>query len=354
MRTDLYILSSAAVSPQESFELKDRYENIREYQGTKLTCIEPDYKNILDPKLIRRMSRVIRMGAATALQCMKSANRLEVDGIITGTAYGCLEDTITFLNRMVGNKEEMLTPTAFIQSTHNTIAAQIALLLKCNAYNNTFVQKSFSFEAALTDAVLLSREMENCVILTGAVDELTETSHAIISRFNKYRENVVSSKMCESPAAGTMAGEGAAFFLLSNQNHSGAIARLDGMSMLYDPGKIEDRKYWLNTFLDENDSRREDIGLILVGRNGDSSHDQLYPELESVFSPLANCFTYKNFCGEYPTSTSFAMWMATETIRTGTLPLYNQPFNLQDEKKKILLLSSDIHGHNSAFLLSSC
>ena len=67
------------------------------------------------------------------------------------------------------------------------------------------------------------------------------------------------------------------------------------MSMFYDPGKIEDRKYWLNTFLDENDSRREDIGLILVGRNGDSSHDQLYPELESVFSPLGKLFYLQKF-----------------------------------------------------------
>ncbi len=43
--------------------------------------------------------------------------------IITGTALGCLEDTVTFLTRMIELNEELLPPTAFIQSTHNTVAA---------------------------------------------------------------------------------------------------------------------------------------------------------------------------------------------------------------------------------------
>ena len=51
------------------------------------------------------------------------------DAIITGTGLGCLEDTEKFLTAMVTNKEEFLTPTSFIQSTHNTVSAQIALLL---------------------------------------------------------------------------------------------------------------------------------------------------------------------------------------------------------------------------------
>ena len=71
-------------------------------------------------------------------------------GIIVGTAYGCLQDTEIFLTTMIEYNEEMFTPTAFIQSTHNTIGAQIGLMLQCHNYNNAFVHSGFSFESALT------------------------------------------------------------------------------------------------------------------------------------------------------------------------------------------------------------
>ena len=57
-----------------------------------------------------------------------------------------------FLRKMIEFEEKMLSPTAFIQSTHNTVGAQIALLLKCHHYNNTIVHRAFSFENALTEA----------------------------------------------------------------------------------------------------------------------------------------------------------------------------------------------------------
>jgi 3-oxoacyl-(acyl-carrier-protein) synthase len=117
-----------------------------EYAGSRLACTEPEYKEIIDVKLIRRMSRIIRMGVVAAMECLQEAGVKQPDAIITGTAYGCLEDTGLFLTKMVEYNEELLTPTAFIQSTHNTIGAQIGLMLQCNNYNNTFVHRGFSFE----------------------------------------------------------------------------------------------------------------------------------------------------------------------------------------------------------------
>lgn len=63
---------------------------------------------------------------ASAL-AMKDANVESVDAIITGTGLGCIEDSEKFLKSILDNKEEFLTPTSFIQSTHNTVGAQIAL-----------------------------------------------------------------------------------------------------------------------------------------------------------------------------------------------------------------------------------
>src|ERR1700744_631258 len=167
----IYIRSSACISPQNTFgppetELPEP-SAVAERTGARLKCIEPDYKSLLAPKLLRRMSRIIRMGAAAGLACLQAAGVTQPDAIVTGTAYGCLEDTGLFLTSLIERNEEMLQPAAFIQSTHNTVAAQIALILQCTRYNNTFVHRGFSFENALLDSILLLREGEASTVLTG-------------------------------------------------------------------------------------------------------------------------------------------------------------------------------------------
>ena len=44
-----------------------------EYNSIRLSCIEPDYKDFIDPKMIRRMSRIIKMGVAAAIDCLQQA-----------------------------------------------------------------------------------------------------------------------------------------------------------------------------------------------------------------------------------------------------------------------------------------
>src|SRR6185369_6984851 len=152
-----------------------------------------DYKAFIDVRQIRRMSRIIKMGVAAAMECLGEAGIEVPDAIVTGTAYGCLEDTGIFLSKMVEQREELLAPTAFIQSTHNTVGAQIALMLHCNGYNNVFVHRGFSFESALLDAMLLLNEQEADNILVGGIDETTTTSHTIMSRFGLYKREPLSN-----------------------------------------------------------------------------------------------------------------------------------------------------------------
>ena len=153
----MYIRGTGNISPQKTFGHLPFLTETVEYTGNRLPCIEPDYKEFIDAKQIRRMSRIIRIGVAAAMECLKEAGVKSPDAIVTGTAYGCLEDTGLFLTKMVEFREEFLTPTAFIQSTHNTIGAQIGLMLQCNNYNNTFVHRGFSFESALLDGMMLMK-----------------------------------------------------------------------------------------------------------------------------------------------------------------------------------------------------
>lgn len=176
---------------------------------------EPDYKEMItNANLRRRMSRMIKMGVACGLECMKDILPEKVDAIITATGLGCLADTEKFMNALMDNREQMPNPTAFIQSTFNTIGAQIALLLKIHAYNVTYVHRGLSFESALIDGIISIAEGKQHV-LAGAMDEITPTSHIIQQRLGLLK--------------GTTAGEGAQFFLLSAQKEEQTFAELKGV-----------------------------------------------------------------------------------------------------------------------------
>ena len=182
----VYIRSTGNISPQHSLDA-DAFFSSRIMTGENyFKSVEPDYDRFVDSKMIRRMSRIVKMGVAAAMTCLRNGGVENPAAILTATAYGCLEDSSSFLRRMIEFEEKMLSPTAFIQSTHNTVGAQIALLLKCHNYNNTIVHRAFSFENALTEASLILQEGTGPVLI-GAVDEITEDRHTILSRFGLYK-----------------------------------------------------------------------------------------------------------------------------------------------------------------------
>ncbi len=351
----MYIRATGNISPQKTFGHQP-LEEVVPYTGNRLACIEPDYKNFIDPKQIRRMSRIIRMGVAAAMECLQEAGVKVPDAIITGTAYGCLEDTNSFLSKMVEFNEELLTPTAFIQSTHNTIGAQIGLLLQCNNYNNAFVHRGFSFESALLDGMLLLKEKDATNVLVGAIDEITNTSHKILNRLGLYKQGPVSNlDLYKTKTKGTIAGEGAAFFLLTVEPTATDYAMLDGLHTFYKPeGNAEIQKQ-ISYFLERHALSMADIDLIITGKNGDALSDEIYNQLGKTIFSNKDTLDYKYLCGEYPTAASFAMWLAATTIKSGKLPAALNHAALQDKKINRILIYNHYQGiHHSLSLLSAC
>lgn len=352
----VYIRSAACLSPQNTFLKSGAPLTPMVYQTNRLSVIEPDYKAYIDAKLIRRMSRIIRMGVAAAMQCLQDAGIDMPDAIITGTAYGCLEDTGTFLTRIAEQHEEMLSPTAFIQSTHNTIGAQIALMLRCHHYNNTFTQSGHSFESALLDAMLLLQEGEITNALTGSADELTDISFDILSRFNLFRKDEAgSSSLIDLPGRGTIAGEGAAFFLLSNENAQGSLAQLEAMEMFYNPADDAEIQQRIEAFTALHNISPDTVDLVITGRNGDNRNDAVYNRLsQHVFTacPLLN---YKQLCGEYPTSVSFALWLAVNIIQTGVVPESGRTdTRFAQPVKRVLIYNHYQHQYHTLMLVAAC
>lgn len=322
---NIYLTAAAAISPLGTAAA-----------DTRLRCAEPDYAALIDPRLIRRMSRVVKMGTAAAIACLREAGLEQPGAIITGTTYGCLEDTEQFLHKLVAQNEEMLAPTAFIQSTHNTIGGQIALMLQCHAYNNTFVHRAFSFEHALLDAMLLLRENETPNALVGGLDEITNSLYHVLSRFDLYKKTADAGYDPE----GTVAGEGAAFFLLSPEKPAEPAAQLLDVATFYKPQNMTEQ---IQQFLRVNGLLSSGIDLLLWGKNGDIRYDGVYDTLAETLFRDTPAVAFKQICGEYPTATAFASWLATQIltgkeVQRGLLPggvvspknilIYNHFYNI--------------------------
>ncbi len=352
----MYIRATGNISPQNSFGHQAFLEEAVSYIGNRLACIEPDYKNFIDAKLIRRMSRIIKMGVAAAMECLLEAEVAKPDAIVTGTAYGCLEDTVSFITKMVEYNEETLTPTAFIQSTHNTIGAQIGLMLQCNNYNNAFVHRGFSFESALLDGMMLLKENEVENVLVGAIDEITNVSHTILNRMGLYKQTATAnSALYQTNAKGTIAGEGAAFFLLANQHAENDYAKLDGLHTFYKPNGLADVTTQIEKFLAVQQITADEIDLIILGKNGDATSDKIYDEVVQHIFSKNNKANYKNLCGEYPTSTAFAMWLGANIIKTGSIPTAVDANIKTDRKiKRVLIYNHYQSAHHCLLLLSVC
>lgn len=349
----IYIRATGNISPQQTFGHPSLLSSPLTYEGDRLTCVEPDYKDFIDIKLIRRMSRIIKMGVASASECLQEAAITKPDAIITGTAYGCLDDTGHFITKMTEQYEELLTPTAFIQSTHNTIGAQIGLMLQCNNYNNAFVHRGFSFESALLDGMMLLKEKEVDNVLVGAVDEITDISHAILSRMGLYRRGSESNlNLLAAPGKGTIAGEGTAFFLLANQPAATDYAQLDALQTFYKPKDTNEIEQRINTFLADQKIAMSDIDLVITGSNGDIKNDAVYDALQQTIFSKSTTTNYKQLCGEYPTSSAFAMWLGAAIIKDGNLPAV---LGASTKKiKRVLIYNSYLQIHHSLVLLSAC
>ncbi len=349
-----FIRATGNISPQTSFGHGNLLQQIVTQTGNRLCCTEPDYLKYIDAKAIRRMSRIIKMGVAAAMECLQEAGVQNPDAIVMGTAYGCLDDTGSFLKKMAAQNEEMLTPTAFIQSTHNTIGAQVALLLQCHNYNNTFVHRGFSFESALLDAVMLLEEGAAETVLAGAADEITDYSHALLSRFGVYKTGTLdNTALFSNVSKGTIAGEGAAFFLLGKRASGNDYAALDAVHTFYKPVNSTEVETQLLGFLQSQSLTTSGIDLVITGRNGDAASDAVYQKVVEAFFSSTPVAHYKQLSGEYPTSTAFALWMAAGILKQQSIPAtlgVAAPQKLQ----RILIYNHYQNIHHSLMLVSAC
>jgi 3-oxoacyl-(acyl-carrier-protein) synthase len=354
---EAYIRGIGNISPQHSWENSGLRSDVVKYDGNRLKCIEPDYKEYIKPIQMRRMSRTLKMGVSAAGKCLRDASVEVPDAIIVGTGLGMIADTEKFLRSIIDNKETLLTPTSFIQSTHNTIGAHIAVMLKCNKYNLTYVNDYLSFENALLDTMIRLLEDPSEKILLAGIDEMTDSYFKIIENAGGWKKDLKNNlELLDHDSPGRIAGEGASFFLVGTDEHPDNYASFSGVKTFIKPRSEAETDSFILDFLAEHGLNTDKIGMVLCGFNGDSETDHQYRRLhEGIFKNVPVAY-YKHLCGEYHSASAFASWLGARILKEQKWPadimisdqLPSLPLN------NILIYNQQQNTRHGLILLKSC
>ena len=141
-------------------------------------------KEFVPPMESRRLCKLLRAALMTSLTALREADIECPDAIIVGTSYGMLENSEKFLLQMCREGEHELSPTLFMQSTHNTIAGALSIRTRCHGYNITYTElgESRVLDLCLRDAERLMRlgKIKNALI--GYHNEVTPALSEMIFR----------------------------------------------------------------------------------------------------------------------------------------------------------------------------
>lgn len=346
----VYINSAACISAQDTLN-ENFFRNLKPENSVQvLKAIEPVYKEFIPPAMIRRMSKTVKMSSVASQYALKEAGIENPDAIITGTGMGCSQDSEKFLKNVLDNHEEFLTPTYFIQSTHNTVAGQIALGLQCHAYNFTYVNTSSSLEFSFLDGKLQINDGEAENVLVGSTDEQTERVMELyqLNKTIKKEENLPVDFL-NSKTEGVIWGEGASFFVLGKDKTENSYAQLTDIQIT-NKLDLEETQQFIEDFLAKNNLTNKDIDAVILGFSGDVKSDVYYKNATGLFENSALLY-YKHLSGEFNTASGFSTFMACHILKNQEIPEVMMINDLKKEEIKNILLYNHLGGNDHSLVL---
>ncbi len=350
----VYINSAKCISAQDTLEDFD-FKQLQPHTTTLfLNAIAPNYKEYIPPALIRRMSKTVKMSSVAAQNALAEAGVEKPDAIIVGTGMGCEEDSEKFLKNVIENNEEFLTPTHFIQSTHNTVAGQIALVQSCHAYNFTYVNTGSSLEMSLLDASLQLQNGESNAVLVGGTDEKAARTMELYQLNGTIKkEAYLPADYLNAETPGVIWGEGSAFFVLDTRRAENTRAELAD-TCFTNRQTPEEVPEFIRSFLAKNQLQPSDIDVILTGFSGDAASDTYYKEALPAFGGSAQLY-FKHLCGEYNTASGFALFMACAILKKQQIPeVMRMNSNSPSEICNVLIYNHLLGEDHSLILLKRC
>lgn len=320
--------------------------------------IEPDYKEFVSPIEARRMGKLLKRAVATALHSLKNASETQPEAIIIGTGLGCVEHTEKFLNAVIDNDEECLSPTSFMLSTHNTISSQVAQRLKCHNYNCTYSHRALSFDNALFDALMQMELGKISNALIGGHDEMTPAYYTMLGRIGYWKkdEDCSTEKLRKSRSHGSISGDCSVSMFLNNKQTAHSQCSIEDMEMFYKP-TLSQIQTLLSQMLQKNNLKINDIDGIVCGLSGDAENDHTYQNIISQCCPNVPLIWYKHLFGESCCASALGTYVAATCLKKQLIPshlLYNQKDKSITKPKNLLVYNHFKNIDHSLILLSSC
>ena len=292
------------------------------------------------------MGNILKRAVAVSAEALHAAGVTSPDAVITGTGYGCIENTELFLDPLCKEGESLLKPTCFMQSTHNTVSAQIAIRTRCHAYNMTYAHKHISFDSALYDAWLQFRLHKLGTALVGGHDEMTPVFFEILRKGGIFGQG---SEICGEAATAVVLGSGTA----ADSDHR--LCRLAGMRMLYNPD-AEALQAALQALLRQAGKRLKEVDAVFSGISGNPQSDALYAEEIRAMVGEKPVLRYKHLFGQSFTSSGLGFYVAAHCLKAGFIPeslLFDGTAPLAGRPRCLLLYNRGDGGSRSLILLET-
>jgi len=337
----MFVHRSSCIAPQHTFGIVDLDTPVIPVDNI-LKLIEPKYEGI-PLNILRRMGKAVRIGVGAALPLVSGSENM--NGIIIGSANGGMEDCIKFLNQVMEYDEGRLTPTNFVQSTPNAIAAQIGLTTSNNGYNITHVHRGLAFENALLDATMMLKDHKNASYLLGGVDEVSSYNYNLERLGGWYKsEKVTGTDLYDIHTNGSIAGEGAAMFVVNNEK-TNSMMEVRAIKMLHTKDSNEVASQ-LKQFIEREGAH----DVLLSGENGDARVQPFYAECEKVLAADVTKLHFKHFTGEHPSTTAMALWLAGEFIRTQKIAQHFFKSHRREKQINSILIYNSGKGEQHSFI----
>jgi len=287
--------------------------------------VDPNFREWLNPLESRRLGKILKRALVTSMKVMKDTGVSQPDAIITGTGLGCIENTELFLGQLCREGEEMLKPTYFMQSTHNTISSLIAIQGKCHGYNSTYSHKSVSFDSALFDAFVQMRVGDVSNALVTGNDEMTPSYFSILRRTGYIGQ----------PGQVT-ASEVSVAMMLSVECED-VLCEIVDMRLWSGEQSLEELPH--------------DVDAIMVGVNGNTQNDIFYKPMMEHYAAVPQ-LQYKHLFGECYTVSGLGVYAAAHLLAKGSVPA-SMRCDGKDEPVKVnrLLLLNHSDGENYSYVL---
>lgn len=291
------ILSAKQISIQNPLS-EEWMENPLSYTEDYVRAVDPDFRQFISAGDARRMGKLLKRALATSLSALQEGRIEDPDAIITGTGFGSIENTELFLDALVREGEQLLKPTQFMQSTHNTASSLIGIHTKCHGYNSTYSQKGFSFDSALYDAWMQFRIGRIGSALVGSHDEMSP----VFSGFVRKAGHVKDGEICSEAAVSVLLAD----------NGDAAYCSLEGVKLFDTPSQDTLRQVLA-------DMTAGGIDAVMTGMSGNAENDSWYGFLNAML-PGVPQLRYKPLFGVNFSSSAIGFYASACCLKKGSVP----------------------------------